>query len=480
MGKDNRSKNKIFALVTYCVVVLSLVMGLILPLSSAALAGGEAINFDNMPLPQLTGAIRNVFSPNSKLTIGRELSPLYSFGLNLFGTGVEFDLGALLFLLYSVVTGLSILMLIPVCLVKRRSVAARRMVFAVEALALLPLAGMMLIGLTANSFAGTLGNWNLSVLIPFGVTLLMLVLQALVYNTGSGFVKLWLLALSFLALLFVVYPAETFLPWLTAFETKLANIFHASYGLYGNPSGVTGYYGFYFADMLIQSPAKLVVSDNVWSTVFNISAAALSILIVINFLLDLEGMAKRTNIFMLVCNVIRYSLEIAAIISFIVMLLVLMFTPGIMLYLLCICALAALITNIARWAHASKKRKHRHKQKKEEQATPAPVKEEAKKPAENAKQEPVVETRNVVYNVHTIYNGPTDNFIRKLTNDEKVEFARLFMERRTGALAEIPDYVVGGDNSKFFSSIFIYFARIRDAISDGLMDKLYNEVKAIR
>ena len=57
-----------------------------------------------------------------------------------------------------------------------------------------------------------------------------------------------------------------------------------------------------------------------------------------------------------------------------------------------------------------------------------------------------------------------------------MEFARVFLERRAGNLSAIPDYIIGDDNSKFFSAIFIYFARVRDIVSDGLMNKLYEEV----
>ena len=73
------------------------------------------------------------------------------------------------------------------------------------------------------------------------------------------------------------------------------------------------------------------------------------------------------------------------------------------------------------------------------------------------------------------YNGPTDAFIEKLSAEQKTEFSKLFLEHGSGDLEGIPDYTVGGDNTKFFSSIFIYLARVRDHISDGLMDKFYEE-----
>ncbi|MCD8307175.1 MAG: hypothetical protein LUD51_02975, partial [Clostridia bacterium] len=92
--------------------------------------------------------------------------------------------------------------------------------------------------------------------------------------------------------------------------------------------------------------------------------------------------------------------------------------------------------------------------------------------------QPVVNT-SYTYNVHALYSGPSDNFIKKLSNDEKVEFARVFLERLDAPLTVIPEYKVGGDNTKFFSNVIIYYARVRDMISDGLMNKLYEEAKVM-
>lgn len=85
-----------------------------------------------------------------------------------------------------------------------------------------------------------------------------------------------------------------------------------------------------------------------------------------------------------------------------------------------------------------------------------------------------VETR--IYTINTIYGGPSDDFLKKLTNDEKIEFARTFIEKSNGVIGNIPDYVIGGNNKKFFSSVFIYLGRIRGMISDGLLNKMYKEL----
>ena len=84
-----------------------------------------------------------------------------------------------------------------------------------------------------------------------------------------------------------------------------------------------------------------------------------------------------------------------------------------------------------------------------------------------------------VYTIDTIYAGPTDDFIRKLSNDERIEFARTFIEKNRGDLGSIPDYKVGGDNKKFFSVAFIYLGRIRGLVSDGLLNKMYKELNLL-
>ncbi|MDE6868132.1 MAG: hypothetical protein K2J83_03185 [Clostridia bacterium] len=119
----------------------------------------------------------------------------------------------------------------------------------------------------------------------------------------------------------------------------------------------------------------------------------------------------------------------------------------------------------------------------------------AKQPVKNEqpKEEPTVhnvystypptpqqETPERVYRVNTVYQGPTDEFLRKLTNDEKIEFAMIFIERSKGEIGKVPEYAIGGDNKKFFSSVFIYLGRIRGIISDGLLNKMYKEINMFR
>lgn len=51
-----------------------------------------------------------------------------------------------------------------------------------------------------------------------------------------------------------------------------------------------------------------------------------------------------------------------------------------------------------------------------------------------------------------------------------------FIEKSKGDVGNIPEYVIGGNNKKFFSSVFIYLGRIRGMITDGLLNKMFKEL----
>ena len=99
-------------------------------------------------------------------------------------------------------------------------------------------------------------------------------------------------------------------------------------------------------------------------------------------------------------------------------------------------------------------------------------------PVVEAQPAPAVQTVNqtVVYNVTNIYNGPSDKFIETLTEDEKIEFSKIFLEKVNGSFANVPNYVVDGDNADFFAAIFIYLGKFRAMLSDGLMNKIYKQL----
>lgn len=73
-----------------------------------------------------------------------------------------------------------------------------------------------------------------------------------------------------------------------------------------------------------------------------------------------------------------------------------------------------------------------------------------------------------------------DAFINSLTPQEKDEFDRLFISRIYGENKRLPMYQVGGDNREFFSKVFVFIGRYRNVISDGLLEKIYNQSNLLK
>ena len=113
------------------------------------------------------------------------------------------------------------------------------------------------------------------------------------------------------------------------------------------------------------------------------------------------------------------------------------------------------------------KEKEAEEKKAAKETKNVPVTEEIAEPAPLAEEQPTS---------YVVYTGPTDSFINKLSNTEKTEFFNVFLERNVVSIPNIPQYIPGGKNEKFFSAVFIYFGKIRDYVSDGLLNKLYEQI----
>lgn len=476
MSKRKFNQGNTTALITYIIAVIILIAGLALPITVNTFKGG-GINFKSAPVLQLGGALAALGIP---IKTGG-LTEDYSYILTAFKK--PFDLGAVFLLFYALATAIAIILLIAAFVAKGDK--KLKIIFFSELFALTALLPLGVLELLRNS-------WNLNILAALGVTLLMLIIQSLVYRKGSGVIKLILFLLSAAAVLFTATSISGIIPALASPLRTFADAikgkrpFETGIGLYSIDGkdifGSSLLNRIFAKDFNFASGGKLGVTVAGWIAISALSLAA------INLYLDMLGLGKKTNRFMLVSNVIRYSLEFALIIALAVTIIFASGNFGIMLYLLALIALVQLLIQIIRdvkfkKAYAKEKSKAMAEETVDEDAEIPDSDEEYafdSLPEETAasSSEPVIETRNVVYNLNTIYNGPTDDFINKLTPEQKVEFARLFLEKRT-TINGIPDYVVGGDNSRFFSNLFIYFSRVRDLVTDGLMNKFYEEVKVM-
>lgn len=462
MAKTNRDRNKYPAMITYIIAVLSLLVGLILPLSTKALAEG-GLEFNNMPILQLTGALV-ALKALSELPFGAALTSAFSFKIPLFGA---VDIGAILLLAYIFITVFALIMLIPVCAAKRHKQFVRKLVMVTEIIAL-----VVLLAFVVRELISYNGDWNLSVIIPFGVTLLMLIIQSVVYLKGSGVIKTVVFVLSAIGAVAVVGNITAIFPPLaTQIDKFFANFnvvrpFKPSLGLYS--LGEFTYYG----HTLLTDSSLIIPSANPEYAVINISALIITALVCLDLLLNLFGLGKSTGRGVLKFNLIRYTVEFLLILLTYGFIFWLMGNFGFCLYLLTALALAQLIIAIVRLSYYKKLHGF------EERERTADLNEERTFTA-NGGTPAVTETAPATLNAQGAYSGPTDAFLQKLNGEQKSEFTKTFLEHGSCNIDGIPDYVVGGDNSKFFSSIFIYLSRVRDLISDGLMDKLYEEVNLL-
>lgn len=491
IATEPKQPKKWLALITYAVVVACLLLGLLLPLSNVAGTGVE-----NMLCMQLPGALGNLLGMPELNAVGAPFTYVYPFNfLGLLGEA-PFDIGALFVLLYALVTLGALIGLIPVIASKKTSKTAIKTASVIEVCALVVLSVLMFMQLSLYC-VGLFTEFSYAILVAFGGTLICLIIQTFADKKGSGAIKFVSLLLSGIAVFFIIYPTLNL----------LADIEFLAGGLYGVEGSVEGVSfagpggGILSLIMLFSAPFELAGSAAAQTiTVITLIAA---LLVLINFMLDIMGMGKKTNAFMLLCNLVRFALEVAAVA---IMLIVTFFiegvTAGILLYVLLGIAIIQLVISIVRYIMMVKARKAANPAKNENNApkasrtsraavaggTAASSHEQqraerraqreaelAARAAKEAEEEAQPATVEEAPAQDPLYDGPVDEFIKKLNNYERKEFYAVFLERSRGNLPNIPDYIVGGNNNKFFSTVFIYFGRVRALVSDGLLNKLYEQ-----
>lgn len=500
MAKSKKIRNKFPAMITYIIAVLALVCGLLLPLGTKSLTDG-GIDFQNIPALQITGAIAALLAPfgvTFNLPFGVNLSASYSKIFSVFGV-FDFDIGALLFILYAVATLLALIMLIPVCALNRRKDSPRKIAVAIENFALTVLLAMALLKITDYVVAG---DWYLSILIPLGLLLLIKIVQSIAYFGGSGVMKTVIFFISSLAALVTILNVFTVIPQLAEPVNNLlakmqsARPFETAIGLY-SINGVN-YFGSDIISLFFSGLAtfEALLVEGHWA---DILLHLLGLIVVAYAIGDIfstmNGIGKRTTRRALVLDLVRYIFELLFICVLSVIISLMTGNFGLCLYILAILTVLQLIIAIARLSLGKTvKAKNRVEQKSdsvfdkgvalipERVTSSASVAEETAVTAAPAPvlitPAPIAAPAKNMLPAEAAYDEPLDNFMRKLTNEERTEFKRIFIDRSYGRL-NIPDYVIGGENSGFFSSIFIYLARVRDLVSDALMNKLYEEVKLL-
>ena len=505
MSTTNQSK-KYLSVVTYCIALICLLLGFFLHVFN-----GKGLLF--MALPDAFCTTFGISDPN----LGDALSREYT--INFFGA-TEVNMMALVVTLYGLITAVGVIMLIPVLAAKSNKKTANACAYFVEVVAAVIL--FVFTVMEIQLYLGEVGSnvttefkWDYGVIgIAFGGTLLMLIIQSLGYKKGSGFMKLvtFILGAAGVLCLFSI-PTLFSLKSNTVFDGKLFITMFADYNgietleaLIENGLGKAT-----IANSL--SLEFMFGSTDVMAKVAFVCIGAGVLMALVNFALDIMAIGASTKKGTLAIDVIRYLIEALLLILAVIMVFVLNnkgLRPGLLMYVLLAIAVVQLIIASIRCAVYQPVMKTEENAEIPETyyddtianaAAPAPVAAQpqsqyvqpvylqpvyaspaaapAPAPAAAHAAAPANHTGEIVYTAKEVYHGPTDSFIARLTDSEKIEFAKLFLEKINGPYANIPDYVIGGDNKEFFSSLFIYLGKFRPLISDGLMNKIYEELNLL-
>ncbi len=485
-----KTSKKYLSVVTYCIALVCLLLGLFLPLYN-----GDGLLF--MAIPQ---AFCTTFGITGDIP-GEALSR--TFEVTFAGAGT-YDFAPLLVTLYAAIAAIGIIMLIPVFACKTTKKGANVCAYIVEVAAAVVLFVYALLQVLAY-IDGTYGEnaWDYGVVhIALGGTLLMLIIQSLGYKKGSGVVKLVVTVLGAVGVLCLLNIPKLFkLSTTTLFD---GNLFIGYF---------TGAFGIEAVNSLVGTGITNLFGDSLAQMVACIAVGCGGLLAIGNLAFDIIALGANTKKGTLVFDVIRYLIQTILLILGVVMLFVLDndVTPGLLMYILLAVALIQLIiasvrcgiykpaqkaessyTGVAPVAYvddtvAANAPVPQQQPAYAQPQQPAyvqpvylqPVYAAPAAPAAAAQPAPQAHQGEVVYTAKEVYHGPTDSFIARLSESEKIEFSKLFLEKINGPYANVPDYVVGGDNKDFFTSIFIYLGKFRSLISDGLMNKIYNELNLL-
>ncbi len=521
MGNEtsySKQPNRIVALVTYIIALVGLIGCLFIPFKGAEFGVGAMLAL------QLPAAV-NALIPIAALSgITGQFPLIYSYELATWGT-FTLDLGAILLLLYALITVAGIIALIPAIVNTLKEETNKNIALSAASFIEICAVAVLFMFLCAEiNYAiaedggiSAFGGWP--VLAAFSAVFVMLVVQAIGYKKGSGFVKVLLALISLIAVFVTIFDIRDILPF-TKDAIDGMNIEWLKAGLVNGVSGMK---------IINEFLSGTQISTDALTATIEIVMLITALLVLVNCALNIMGMGKRTNFFMLAVNVARYSFElICAIILILLPLFSQTLSLGLFSIVLGILALTASIIDLVRLLKgikrrslaAGKKPKKSKKVKVEDESEDEHVEEEEdefalskplsvkaieterriervksvepeiheptkKYPREEywntpAKTETFRETPNTSFYTPVIYNGPVDEFIRSLTNEQKVEFSKVFIERNNINFESIPEYIPGGNNKKFFTSIFIHYSSIRSLISDGLMNAIYKQNNIMR
>ncbi len=494
-----KTKKPLFV-VTYVIALVCLLLGLLLPLYDG-----------KMLVTQLYTALKEI--------LGQDVNFSGTLDVNFFGL-FTLDIGALAVLLYAVITVVGVFLLIPV-LAGKKGKAATVCPVIVEVAAAVVLFIAIFNSIGSSAIEPGIFYPRLALVIAAGGTVLMLIIQQIAKYKSSGVAKLIMVILGLIGVAALLdltvlsfYKAE-YGSINGLFAVSETGVVYSGYDIINvfiqkafctdaavSSASIIGYIANATTEMLGTSTAAVLA--------FYFASAAI-IVVIFNFIADLISLGCKSTKGGLIFDVIRY--VVAAVAAVVAMILLFIAqntaTPGLLLYVITAISVIAAIVSIVRAAVYKPAKKEDECVEPEEESIDEAVEEPAQPEAIPAQATgdytyvpvypaaapapepapalvytpspattPVVE-QQVIYKVKEVYGGPTDSFISRLAESEKIEFAKLFIEKINGPYENIPDYVVGGDNKDFFASLFVYLGRFRPKLSDGLMNKIYSELNLL-
>lgn len=499
-NENKKERSKFAALITYAVALVCLLVGFFVPLGVKGVDGMLA-----MQLPDVVTKALALKTP--LLADGAAFStpvPFLFFGIT--GTP-EIDLAAWTVILYAAMTLIALILLIPACVSKKQSATCLKIAYAVEIISAVVLILYTLLVMTRYGAV----SLNYAVFIALGGTLIALILQSFIYNkNGNGAAMRLILFVLAAVAVFMLFPISGIFSKsaskLADFSAKLKATPSAFYGV----DGLTLLYFVFGSDLL-----KIALDIDVYNFLLVIFGTIACAFVVFNLLVELGALTHKTKSGRLMFGIWRYLLEMVFIALALIFTLLLEkdgASYGLFAFIILIIAFIQFVLYVARYIREASRKKrekpdsakpasaaelertanlYRSDEKRFVANNPAPpvivnvstpaaataaqpqAQPAAAQSAAEPQPAPAPSQEGMVYTVKPIYDGPTDDFINTLSNEEKIEFAQVFLEKKKGTIAGIPSYRVGGDNKKFFSSVFIYFGRLHDLVSDGLMDKFF-------
>ncbi|MDE5667121.1 MAG: hypothetical protein K2I29_02670, partial [Clostridia bacterium] len=319
-NQTGKRPNKVFALVTYIVALVALLLGMFLPFGNKV--GSEGIQA--MWACQLPAALAEAFPVPAlkELVAGIGVEFTYSLPVTFNGWLPEsYDLGALFTVLYALVVLAGIIALIPAivsaCRKKSTKNTALKAASFIEVIAFIFLAVFLFIQLSRLSLGAEGYQWSWALVTAFGGTFVMLVIQSIGYKKMSGVMKFFLLLLSTLALMITVYDVAAIIPALAEPLDKLYSATSGTFGggMYSSRVGITPVLWFFcggtqFGSETLPTLSEKLAELTAIEQTLVIMAFILAVLALLNFLLDAMGLGKETKRFMLVSNVVRYTLTL--------------------------------------------------------------------------------------------------------------------------------------------------------------------------